>query len=219
MKILDSFKQNFQLILHDDDPFQAFRKFLSICLWSITRDESCGIYAEEYRQMILPYKEKGTVNHILCMIEEVNRYAKENKQSEHGNDLLGEFFRQEMFSGRCEGLIMPFPLALKTARMLRVKDQKEHRMTVIDPSCGSGRVLLAFAQEAREQHFYIGMAPFPVLTKMCAINLFLNGLQGEVICSDFPAGRDFRFCYHVHKTGISVITQQGRFILHSLRQF
>lgn len=63
------------------------------------------------------------------------------------------------------------------------------RNTVSDPSCGSGRNLLAVASKfmdkpRKELPFFVGEDIDATCCGMTAVNLMMHGLPGEVICHD-----------------------------------
>jgi type I restriction-modification system DNA methylase subunit len=69
--------------------------------------------------------------------------------------------------------------------------------TVIDPCCGSGRMLLGAIKVTREEGqdpYCFGADIDKTCVKMCAINLFLYGIQGEVACMN-SITNDFYFAY------------------------
>jgi type I restriction enzyme M protein len=54
---------------------------------------------------------------------------------------------------------------------------------VLDPSCGSGRTLLAAHVRAPGNEMY-GQDLDPICAKMCAINMAIHGCAGYVVCGD-----------------------------------
>jgi type I restriction-modification system DNA methylase subunit len=55
----------------------------------------------------------------------------------------------------------------------------ENRETILDPACGSGRMLLAAAKINRHNTFF-GADLDGTCCKMALINMLLNSLQGEI---------------------------------------
>lgn len=60
------------------------------------------------------------------------------------------------------------------------------RITVSDPTCGSGRMLLAahaiFIENNMKPAYYVGEDVDHICCKMTAINLMMHGCFGEVVC-------------------------------------
>lgn len=80
------------------------------------------------------------------------------------------------------------------------------RVVVADPSAGSGRNLIAFARRyngkpREELPYFVAEDIAPLCCKMCAINLMMYGLPGEVVCHDTIAEPDScRFGYIINET-------------------
>ncbi len=90
-----------------------------------------------------------------------------------------------------------------------------------DPSCGSGRMLLASAFEIGNRHYYYGIDIDSTCVKMAAINLFLNGIfKGEVMCADALNPDDFRCSYKfsVFPLGVRLITEKENSTLSQLHK-
>jgi ribosomal protein L11 methylase PrmA len=69
-------------------------------------------------------------------------------------------------------------------------------LRILDPSCGSGRMLLAANKVNGPMQEYYGVDIDETCVKMAAINLFLNGVfHGEVMCADALLPGDFRVSY------------------------
>ena len=165
------------------------------CAFCPNPESGLSYYEDDYLKMIEPYKVAGTLKYFPELLAEMVAYIEENRDSSQGNDLLGEFFQQELSRGRSGQFFTPFHICQMMAEITRAEETKPS--TVLDPCCGSGRMLLAFGKNAKMPHCYYGVDIDPVCTKMAAINLFLNGLQGEVICADALLPDDFRLGYRI----------------------
>jgi type I restriction enzyme M protein len=117
----------------------------------------------------------------------------ENRESSQGNDLLGDFFQQEITHGRNGQFFTPFHVCTMMAQINSGDDSRS--LNVLDPTCGSGRMLVAFGLQSKIPHRYYGIDIDPMCVKMSVLNLFLNGFQGEVICADALFPDDFKFGY------------------------
>lgn len=142
----------------------------------------------------------------------------EYKDDSRGNDLLGEFFQQEITHGRNGQFFTPSHVSSMMAKIVR--GEEDRTLRVFDPACGSGRMLMAFARESIIPHYYYGIDIDLICVKMTAINLFLNGLRGEVICVDALAVDDFRFGYRISflPFGIFKIEEKEKSLLWHLHK-
>jgi type I restriction-modification system DNA methylase subunit len=197
IRTLQSFKAVFDKAAYGSSYEQVFDDFLTICIACVTRnpETSLSYYEDEYMRVIEPYKALGTLKYFPELFAELILYLEENKDNSQGNDLLGTFFEQELSRGRNGQFFTPFHVCDMMAQITKGEETKP--VNVIDPCCGSGRMLLAFAKGSRFMHGYYGIDIDSRCAKMTAINLFLNGLRGEVMCGDTLARDDFRFGYKI----------------------
>jgi len=91
-------------------------------------------------------------------------------------DVLGKFYEENISHGHNGQFFTPQPVCDMMARMMGASGSGER---IADPACGSGRMLMAMAKLNRHALFY-GADVDANCAKMTAINLFLNGLFGEV---------------------------------------
>lgn len=144
-------------------------------------------------------------------------------------DLFGDFFMQYLGDkdnrGQC---FTPAGLADLCSMML-LKDQLNEgnrnncglfgkRYIIDDPTCGSGRLLLASAtymmQKHREYVYAIGEDIDATCVKQTAINLAIHGYYGEVVCHNTIKDPDsIRFGYIINES-LFINNRQG---LPSLR--
>ncbi|MBI4945963.1 MAG: SAM-dependent DNA methyltransferase [Bacteroidetes bacterium] len=199
MKTISSFKTLFEKAAYGSNYAKAFEDFLTMCICAFTRKFDTGLsyYEEEYMQIIEPYKASGKLEYFPQLLAEMVSYMEEKKDDSGGNDLLGEFFQQELTNGRNGQFFTPFHVCSMMAEMTLDEQEESRSMKICDPTCGSGRMLLAYGKRSKHPNCYYGIDVDPVCVKMTAINLFLNGLGGEVACADALAPDDFRFGYRI----------------------
>lgn len=94
------------------------------------------------------------------------------------SDLLGEYFTEHVTRGRNGQYFTPDSICLLMARM--TMGECCEGKTVNDPACGSGRMLLAFAEDAPKNHFFASDVDANC-ARMAALNFYLNGMTGEVV--------------------------------------
>lgn len=193
---LKAFKEKFSQAAYTGWSYEkTFDDFLSIIICSFSRNYETGLsfYEEEYLKIIEPYKKRDTLQYFPELLAILIMYMEKHKDSSNGNDLLGDFFEQEISHGRNGQYFTPFPICMFMAKAVYAEDtQSSH---VLDPACGSGRMLLAFKKVSTVRHKYYGIDIDPMCVKMAVINLFLNGLSGEVMCANSLNPDDFSFSY------------------------
>jgi len=97
-------------------------------------------------------------------------------------DVLGDLFQGAITYGEAGQFLTPPSITRLMARMQTadVPADLDHTPRVCDPCCGSGRMLLAVAEEHRHWEF-VGQDVDLRCVRMTAINLALRNLYGYVI--------------------------------------
>jgi type I restriction enzyme M protein len=93
-------------------------------------------------------------------------------------DPLGELYMNAISNGHNGQYFTPEPICDMMAAM-QVDIGKEESKTILDPACGSGRMLLAVAKLNRSCMLY-GADVDITCCKMALVNMLLNSLQGEI---------------------------------------
>lgn len=108
-------------------------------------------------------------------------------------DLLGAIYMQLELGNHWKGqFFSPYNLALCMAQMqattVAQEVEAEGYITVNDPCCGGGAMLIAFAQACKEQGvnyqesvLFVAQDIDPVAARMCYIQMSLYGMPGYVI--------------------------------------
>jgi len=128
----------------------------------------------------------------------------ERVDSSLGNDVLGEFFEQNISNGRNGQFFTPYPVCQFMASITNSEGvntgvtEKSKPLRIIDPTCGSGRMLLAAHKANGTNHEYYGIDVDRTCVKMTALNLFLNGIwNSEVMCANALSPTDFVIAYRI----------------------
>ena len=121
---------------------------------------------------------KGYVRAELDGIAELMSLVLVQAREEPFTDLLGEYFTEHVTRGHNGQFFTPDSICRLVARLNAGQEQPIGK-TVYDPACGSGRMLLAFAEDAPRNHFFAGDVDVRC-ARMAALNLFANKLTGEV---------------------------------------
>lgn len=92
------------------------------------------------------------------------------------SDILGEYFMQHITRGQNGQYFTPDPICEMMAKMST--DQNKGKR-ILDPACGSGRMLLNTAK-CNHRNYFFGADNTDTCAKMSVLNFFLNGMTGEV---------------------------------------
>lgn len=113
------------------------------------------------------------------------------------HDVFGDMFMEYLSFGKNGQFFTPQPICDMIAQMQIMELQ--NGKSVCDPTCGSGRMLLAGAKINRNAIFF-GSDIDLLCVKMTVLNLALNSLKGEIVWGDplalkvnasFKIGLDF----------------------------
>ncbi|GAA4318419.1 N-6 DNA methylase [Compostibacter hankyongensis] len=129
--------------------------------------------AEELRaahEKLQSYKHRQQLSTFLTELAELN--------PEGFGDPLGEFYMQEISHGHLGQFYTPEYVASLMALSVGTRPLNDGER-VLDPACGSGRMLLAMGRYNRHLRFY-GADLDKVCCKMALLNLLLNSLSGEI---------------------------------------
>lgn len=123
-------------------------------------------------------------------------------------DFFGELY-ESMFLGKSKASAMgqfftPMSLCQAMASLIQSPDAK----VIGEPSCGSGRNVLAHWQGADKTKLikYRCEDLDPTSVKMCALNMMINGMYGSVICHDSLNPSSFHFGYAVNEVRYPIPT-------------
>lgn len=206
---------------------QVFADFLTMTIAACTRNPQTGLshYEEEYLETIARYKDSELRFEFSKAFAALVNEMEDRVHDSNGNDVLGEFFEQHVSSDRKAQFFTPFPIcqfmASITGSNASETFQREKPLRILDPACGSGRMLLAAYKIHGGGNEYYGIDIDQVCVKMTAINLFLNGIwNSEVMCANALAPDDFVISYHISLLpfGIFKIEEREKSLLWHLHQ-
>ncbi len=167
---IKNFTATFNRIAHSKSEDSVFTDFLDMVICAL----SLGQYEEEYLSIVKRYK-KEEVN-LFCELLAEMLIIMDNEGTGL-QDCLGEFFQNNISRGKNGQFFTPEHVCDAMSAMLINKG--EQNKTILDPCCGSGRMLLSVAKISRNNTFYGADIDYRCV-KMTAINLCLNALPGEV---------------------------------------
>lgn len=139
------------------------------------------------------------------------------KAMENGEwlDLFGEIY-EEMYLSRGKasktgqfftpGSVSNLMSAIIQPDKNQAPGAKENGNKVNDCAAGSGRLLLAHYIDVSKvdhwrgrRYYYVAQDSDPMACKMCALNMMIHGMQGEVICADTLANDTPSVVYHINE--------------------
>jgi len=118
------------------------------------------------------------------------------------SDILGEFFMCHITRGQNGQYFTPEPICEFMA-VINLEDTESEGKRVLDPACGSGRMLLR-AAKINHKNYFFGADSSNTCAKMATLNFFLNGLQGEVAWMN-SLSMEWSGGWHINRSGLGII--------------
>lgn len=201
-----SFAHAIHAVAHRFSLFTVFDDFLTMTIASCAQNLQTGKswYEEEYLQTIEKYKDSGLWHEFPKAFASLINEMEVRVNAFYGNDVLGEFFEEHISNGRNGQYFTPYPICRFMASISQT-DQIDDtdigegkRLRILDPACGSGRMLLASRDINGTDHEYYGIDIDRTCVKITALNLFLNGVwNSEVMCANALMPDDFVISYRI----------------------
>lgn len=202
----------------------VFNDFLtcSICALSPNPLTGKSHYEGEYLQVMEKYKDSPLRFNFPKAFGALVNEMTDRMEDSNGNDVLGEFFETQLKEKSNNGIFFtPYPICQFMAKSCIDQSEKKEGLRILDPACGSGRMLLASHREAGDGHYYYGIDIDERCVKMATINLMLMGIfKSEIMCANALMPDDFRFSYRISLLpfGIFKITEKEKSPLWLLMQ-
>ena len=197
-------KTDFGLLIkqfeHQFDLRTVFGDFLTMSLCSVTQNPVTKMshYEDEYLQTIEKYKASPLRHEFPKLFAQLVIEMEERHSSSNGNDVLGEFYEQHLYRKGASQYFTPQPVCEFMAQIAGEKNQSEEPLNILDPACGSGRMLLSASRSMGKNNHFFGIDIDQQCAQMTALNLFLNGLfHSEVMWGDALNPNDFRMSYRI----------------------
>ena len=179
----------------------VFDDFLTMTLCAFSFNPATGKSHNEemYMETIAKYATDDLRFNFPKMVSTLVTEMENRGNSGMGNDILGEFYEQNLYRKGAAQYFTPWPVCKMIASCLGGNpSETEEAKRILDPCCGSGRTLLAGADTFGKQHEYYGIDIDHICVKMTAINLFLNGVfHSEVMWADALAPDCFYMSYQI----------------------
>ncbi len=173
------------------DSSEVFSDFLDYALlvmkWQ-DQNRNFSYFQEKYKQ------DHNLLQQLLDELSSASDNAGEGMK-----DALGDFFMDEISHGRNGQYFTPQNICdmMASITLGSISDEQ----LVNDPTCGSGRMLLAAGKINRNAIFF-GSDIDMNCCKMAVINMLLNTMRGEITCMD-ALTMDFRKAWQLDYTNIA----------------
>lgn len=185
---------------------QVFEDFLTMAIAACSQNPVTNVsyYEEEYLSTIATYKDSELRHEFPKAFANLVSEMEDRLDSSMGNDVLGDFFEQHISNGRNGQFFTPYSICqfMASLNMEDAIPSDEHSqlksLKILDPACGSGRMLVASHRLNGPGHQYYGIDIDRTCVKMTALNMFLNGMwNSEVMCGNSLMPDDFIVSYKI----------------------
>ncbi|HEY1024940.1 MAG TPA: N-6 DNA methylase [Sphingobacteriaceae bacterium] len=179
---------------------QVFEDFLTISMCVVTQipGEGKSHYEEQYLQTIEKYKDDEQRHQFPKLFAALILEMEDRVDSSQGNDVLGDFYMQGFGNKKAGQFFTPWHICDFMAEINNAEPMEGKILRILDPCCGSGRMVLASAKKLGPQHEYYAIDLDHTCVKMTALNLFFNGVfNSEVMWADALMSDDFRLSYKI----------------------
>jgi type I restriction enzyme M protein len=171
--------------LYKHEPSRLFEDYLDMALCCVANQRQ----EERYLQVAKRYsrEELEVIAQLFGMHVVIHEH-----QVQHGvlgwYDMLGDVYMDlasRSKASRMGQFFTPVELCAVIARITLLDDgEKSAGKTVLDPAAGSGRLLLAAHALQPKLGTVFAADLDPICAKMCALNMWLHGIRGEVAWMD-----------------------------------
>lgn len=116
-------------------------------------------------------------------------------------DGFGDFYMEHLSNKHMGQFFTPIEICQLMSR-ITINESMQNK-TIIDPCCGSGRLLLSSAEIA-PQNWFFGIDKDLTCAMMSVVNCFLNGLKAEIAWGDTIA-MDIYKVWQVNMKGVGIL--------------
>lgn len=188
---------------HHYDIRTVFDDFLTMTICAFGQKIGTGKSYDEklYSETIAKYKDNTLRFEFPKLLAFLTDEMTHRLDSSEGWDVLGEYYELNLPRKGLSQFFTPWTLCQFMAQSAceAARENKENGsrpLRILDPSCGSGRILMAVSRISGATQEYYGIDIDHTCAKMTALNLFLSGLfQTETMWGNALARDDFRASY------------------------
>lgn len=160
---------------------QAFSEMLDFFIETFDTDKA---KAAKYDYTSLLRERKACNQPLFELLISWIQETMQGIREEGACDFFGTMY-EEAVKGKFKSAVMgQFFTPLSICRAMAETTNDPKALIVNDSACGSGRTLLAYFAEYGKGHYYYGEDLDPICVKMCALNMMIHGMPGEVIHHD-----------------------------------
>jgi type I restriction-modification system DNA methylase subunit len=139
----------------------VFDDFITMTLCSFSPNPTTGKSHDEdlYMQTIEKYKTDSLRFNFPKLLACLTLEMEERISSDSGNDILGEFYEVNLYRKGASQYFTPWPICNFMALATCGESEKttNERKRILDPCCGSGRMLIASSKVLGPFHEYYGI--------------------------------------------------------------
>lgn len=160
-------------------------------------------YDGNYTTLLMNAKKEKPI-FAECMtlwVNEALKYQDQHKCVDFFGEVYEWCFQSKSKAARMGQYFTPYTIGSLMSKCLGKQEKCEGTIFSSEPSCGSGRNLLALWQDAdwNKRHIFYAEDLDPVSVKMCALNMMMNGMLGYVVCHNTLIPDDFIFAYAINE--------------------
>lgn len=198
---------------------QVFEDFLTMAIAACSQNPVTNVsyYEEDYLSTIATYKDSELRHEFPKAFANLVSEMEDRLDSSMGNDVLGDFFEQHISNGRNGQFFTPYPICqfMASLNMEDAISSDEHSqlksLKILDPACGSGRMLVASHRLNGPGYQYYGIDIDRTCVKMTALNMFLNGMwNSEVMCANSLMPEDFIISYKISLLPLGIFKVENK---------
>lgn len=182
--------EQFRYLSNRHGKWEVWSDFITLSACSLCLSDRAQ-HEGEYAAIVKRYSKEEMVR-----FSKMFAYTVEALENNPDQDFLGDMFMTFDLSNTWRGqFFTPYSvskmMAMMTAKDLNAKLEKQPWVSVIDPACGAGALLIAFAQECLRQKvnfqtsaLFVAQDIDRTAALMCFVQLSLLGCPGYVVVGD-----------------------------------
>lgn len=197
----ETFEKKIRLFQYHYDLRTVFDDFLTMTICAFSQNRATGKSYDEdlYLETIAKYKDNTLRFEFPKLLACLTNEMTERIESDTGNDVLGEFYEQNLQRNGLSQFFTPWHICTfmaKSSIEATMEERKNQSLRILEPACGSGRMLMAILRVAGPYHEYYAIDLDHTCVKMTTVNLFLSGLfRSETLCGNALLPEDFTVSY------------------------